>query len=51
VVTISDIERILQTYTLEEILELNDLTEDDVLEYLVETKFVTLPDPEPCDVE
>lgn len=43
-----DVEHILQTYTLEDILELNDLTEEDLLEYLFDTGFVSL-DPLPVD--
>lgn len=38
---------ILQTYSLEDIFELNDLTEAEVLEFLVEQKFVSLPNPRP----
>jgi hypothetical protein len=34
---------ILETYTLSEILELNDLTDEEVLEYLVEQRIVDLP--------
>jgi hypothetical protein len=45
--TITDIEKVLQTYTLEEILQLNDLEEIDVLYFLVEEKFLTLPLPNP----
>lgn len=48
---LSEIERVLQTYTLEEILELNDVTEEEVLTFLVATKFVTLPDPQPVDID
>lgn len=44
---IEDIERLLETYTLEEILEMNDLTEADVLFFLVEEEFITLPEPKP----
>lgn len=38
---------ILETYTLSEILELNDLTDEEVLEYLVEQRIITLPDIKP----
>lgn len=44
---IEQIENILQTYSLEEIFELNDLTEEDVLFFLVKEEFLTLPEPEP----
>jgi hypothetical protein len=40
---------ILETYTFSEILELNDLTEADVLEYLVEKGFVDLPELLPLE--
>lgn len=42
---------VLEVYTLEDILEFNDLTEEDVLLFLVENKFVTLPNPRPVDLE
>lgn len=38
---------ILQTYTLSEIIELNDTTEEDVLEYLVEQRILELPEIQP----
>lgn len=41
----------LDTYTLEEILELNDKTPEDCLEYLVEEGFVKLPSIKPLDFE
>ena len=46
-ITIKGIEDALQAYTLEEILELNELTEEDVLYFLVEQDFITLPSPRP----
>jgi len=42
---------ILETYSLEEILELNDLTTEDVLELLVEEGYVTLPEVKPLNYE
>lgn len=45
------IDKYLETYTLEEILELNELTENEVLLYLVEQEFVQLPNPKPCDLD
>lgn len=45
------IETFLETYTLEEILELNDLTEADALRLLVEGGHVSLPDPRPVDTD
>lgn len=41
------IEKILQTYTLSEILEFNDSSEEDILLFLVSEEFLELPDPEP----
>jgi hypothetical protein len=48
---IREIENILDTYSLEEILELNDLTEVDVLYFLVDEEFLILPEPRPVDLE
>lgn len=42
---------ILETYSLEEILELNDLTAEDCLEYLVEEGYIDLPDITPLDFD
>lgn len=39
----SVLERYLGTYSLEEILDMNDLTEEEVLEVLVEQDLVRLP--------
>ena len=41
----------LETYTLEDILELNDKTLEDCLEFLVEEKFVKLPIIKPLDFD
>lgn len=48
--TIQEIEKYLRTYSLEEIFEINELTEEDVLYYLVEQEFLELPDPSPVDI-
>lgn len=40
---------ILDVYTIEEILELNDKTEEDLLEYLVDQGYVKLPTIKPLD--
>jgi hypothetical protein len=42
---------LLEAYTLEELLELNDKTEEDCLEYLVDTKFINLPRIKPLDFD
>ena len=44
-------EKILDTYSLEEILEQNELTEADVLLFLIEEEFVELPEPKPVDFD
>lgn len=44
------IDKILETYTLEEILEYNDLTEEEVLSLLLEQDIVQLPTPTPVDL-
>lgn len=49
--TIQEISAYLETYDLLEILELNGLTEEDVLLFLVEQKLVKLPDYKPLDFE
>lgn len=40
-------ERLLATYTLEEIFEWNALTEEDVLTFLLDKEFVEPPNPYP----
>lgn len=45
------IANILETYTLSEIFEYNDLTEEEVLEYLVYQGIVRLPDVKPLGFE
>jgi hypothetical protein len=40
---------VLDIYSLSDILELNDKTEAECLEYLVETEFIFLPEILPCD--
>lgn len=41
----------LETYSLEEILELNDLTPEEALEYLVTQGLVELPEITPLDFQ
>lgn len=48
---VASIERLLETYTLEEVLEENELSEADALLYLVEQEFVHLPKILPVDYE
>lgn len=42
---------VLDTYSIEDILELNDKTAEDCLEFLVEEGFVNLPSIKPLDFE
>ena len=42
---------LLEVYTLEELLELNDKTEEDCLEFLIEEKFIKLPTIKPLDFD
>ena len=42
---------ILETYSLEDILELNDLTAEECLEFLVDEGYVDLPEIKPLDFE
>lgn len=42
---------ILEAYTIEDILELNDKTTEDCLEFLVEEAFISLPDVQPLEFE
>jgi hypothetical protein len=46
----SSYSKILETYTLEEILELSEVTEEECLEYLIESRFIKLPDILPVDL-
>lgn len=40
-------DKILEVYDLSEIIEMNDLTQEEVLEYLVEVGFIELPEIKP----
>jgi len=42
---------VLDTYELSEIIELNDLTQEDVLEYLVEHHVLHLPETMPVIID
>lgn len=44
---LEEAESILETYTLEEILDQNDLTEADALVFMVEEEFIEIPEPLP----
>ena len=48
---LAEAEHLLDTYTLEEILELNDLTEADALLYLIQTEFIEKPKITPLEFE
>lgn len=43
-------EYLLDTYSMEEILELNERTEEEALEFMVEQGFLSLPSILPVDV-
>ena len=47
IVNLEKIENYLETYTLEEVIEANDLSTAEVLLFLLEEEFLYLPDPEP----
>jgi hypothetical protein len=49
VTTIDQIERLLQTYDFQDIIDINGLTEEEVLYFLVEQEFVSLPEVKPVD--
>lgn len=42
---------LLETYSLNEILELNDLTEEDILEFLHVEGYVDLPEIKPLEFD
>jgi len=42
---------LLETYTLSEIIEMNDLTDEEVLEYLVARSIIKLPDIKPLEFD
>jgi hypothetical protein len=48
--TTREIEKYLKTYSLYEIFEYNDVTEEDVLTYLVNEDYLELPEHGPVDM-
>ncbi len=44
-------EALLDVYSLAEILEMNDLTEADALDFLLEQRFLILPEIQPLEFE
>ncbi len=42
-------ENILSTYSLEEILDWNELSEADILCFLLDEEYLEIPDPKPVD--
>jgi hypothetical protein len=50
-VKLQEAEHLLDTYTLEEILNLNDLTEADALLYLINTEYISAPEITPLEFE
>ena len=51
VIALEEAEHLLEIYTLEEILDHNDLTEADALLFLLDEEFLELPEPKPLDFE
>lgn len=45
----TDYTAILDVYTIQDILEQNDITEEEALDYLVTQGFLTLPEIEPLE--
>jgi hypothetical protein len=48
---LTDYAALLDVYTLEEILELNDMTTEELLIYLVEEKIISLPEIQPIEFD
>jgi len=48
---VTELTTLLEVYTLEEILEQNDKTEEDCLEFLIEENFIKLPSIKPLDFD
>jgi len=46
---VTEFSAILDTYSLSEILELNDITEEEALDFLVTQGFLELPEIKPLD--
>ena len=42
---------VLDLYSLEEILEINDITPEEALEYLVDARLVKLPEPQELEFD
>ena len=49
-VTYDQVESLSKTYSLEEIMELNDLEEVDVIYILIKGGFCEIPSPKPVDM-
>lgn len=47
----TDYTAVLDVYTLEDILERNDITQEEALDYLVTQGFLRLPEIEPLEFE
>jgi len=48
---LTDYSTILDVYSLEEILELNDVTPEEALIFLIEEKFIKLPSIRPLNLD
>jgi hypothetical protein len=49
-VTRDQVEKLVETYSLEELMELNDLEEVDVMFILIDKGYCKVPNPEPVDL-
>lgn len=49
--SITSLTAILEVYSLTELFELNDITEEEALDYLVTQGFLKLPDIQPIDFD
>ena len=46
-----DYSKILEVYSMEEILEWNDVAAEDALRFLIEEEFLDIPTPRPLDFD
>jgi len=46
-----DYSAILEVYSLSELLELNDRTEEEALEFMLRNEFIELPEVRPIDLD
>jgi hypothetical protein len=44
-------ETVLEAYSLEEILAINDITPEEALEFMVKSEYITLPEIQPLEFD